>query len=234
MNVRETPPPGNRPVSQAQPSPIKDLGSTSSRGWGALLSGVNGARSLILAGGVALHAINVYITTTILPSVVQDIGGLDFYAWNTSVFVIASILGSAFSATLLEGMGPRISYTLAAVMFALGSLMCAAAPSMPIMLIGRFVQGIGGGLLFALAYTMIRVAFDEALWPRAMAMVSGMWGIATLVGPAVGDSSPNSVCGERRFGHWRHSPRCLACWRQSFCRPAARLPAGVRSCRSCS
>lgn len=54
------------------------------------------------------------------------------------------------------------------------------------MLIGRSIQGIGGGFLFALAYAMIRVVFKEALWPRAMALVSGMWGVATLVGPAVG------------------------------------------------
>jgi len=49
-------------------------------GWGALLGGRNGLLSLALAGGVALHAINVYITTTILPSVVADIGGIDYYS----------------------------------------------------------------------------------------------------------------------------------------------------------
>ena len=66
--------------------------------WADLLSGRNGVRSLALAGGVALHAVNVYIATTILPSVVRDIGGLDYYAWNTTLFVVASILGSATSA----------------------------------------------------------------------------------------------------------------------------------------
>ena len=76
-------------------------------GWGALLSGGNGVRSIALAGGVALHAVNVYVATTILPSVVKDIGGLDLYAWNTTLFVVASIIGSALSARLLQGAGPR-------------------------------------------------------------------------------------------------------------------------------
>lgn len=155
-------------------------------GWGDLLSGANGVRSLALVGGVALHAINVYIATTILPSVVQDIGGLDLYAWNTTVFVVASIMGSALSTRLLQRAGPRGAYVIAAAVFAIGALICAASPSMPIMLMGRLVQGLGGGFLFALAYAMIRVVFHETLWPRAMALVSGMWGVATLIGPAVG------------------------------------------------
>ena len=159
---------------------------TSPSNWAALLSGANGVRSLALAGGVVLHAINVYIATTILPSVVQDIGGIDYYAWNTTLFVAASILGSALSARLLGRLGPRGAYLVASLVFASGALACAFAPSMPVMLVGRLVQGLGGGFLFALSYAMIRLVFDERLWPRAMALVSGMWGVATLVGPAVG------------------------------------------------
>ncbi len=155
-------------------------------GWATLLSGSNGLRSLALAGGVILHAVNVYIATTILPSVVEDIGGIDYYAWNTTLFVAASILGSALSARLLISAGPRGAYIIAALVFAIGTLICAFAPSMPVMLTGRVVQGLGGGFLFALSYAMIRLVFSEALWPRAMALVSGMWGVATLTGPAVG------------------------------------------------
>ena len=181
-----------RHVTSGQPSPssaeavaLRDINPPKS-GWAALLSGRNGVRSLALAGGVVLHAINVYIATTILPSVVRDIGGIDYYAWNTTLFVAASILGSALSARLLARSGPRSAYVIATLVFAIGTFICAVAPSMPVMLAGRLVQGLGGGFLFALSYAMIRLVFDEALWPRAMALVSGMWGVATLVGPAVG------------------------------------------------
>ena len=177
------------------------------KGWGALLSGANGVRSFALAGGVALHAINVYIATTILPSVVKDIGGLDLYAWNTTIFVVASILGSALSAKLLQRAGPRAAYAIAATIFVIGTLMCAAAPTMPIMLVGRFVQGLGGGFMVALAYAMIRIVFDEALWPRAMALVSGMWGIATLIGPAAGGVF--AELGVWRAAFWSLAPVAL-------------------------
>ncbi|WP_446470936.1 MFS transporter [Xenorhabdus stockiae] len=154
--------------------------------WGELLSGRNGLISIALAGGVALHAINIYIATTILPSVVRDIGGLEYYAWNTTLFMVASIIGAPLSKNVLSRFGPRAAYLVALVVFCVGTLICAAATDMQWMLVGRFIQGFGGGILFALSYALIRIVFDERLWPRAMAMVSGMWGIATLCGPAIG------------------------------------------------
>lgn len=155
-------------------------------GWGALFSGQNAIRSLTLVSGVALHAINVFIATTILPTVVTDIGGLDYYAWNTALFVTASILGSALVPLLLSKSSPRGAYVIAALIFGIGTMICGAAPSMPIMLVGRTIQGFGGGFLLALSYSMIRIVFEAPLWPRAIALVSGMWGVATLIGPAIG------------------------------------------------
>ena len=139
--------------------------------WGSLLSGRNGARSLALSGGVALHAINIYIATTVLPSVVAEIGGVSLYAWNMTLFVVASIIGSALTARLLARRGSRGAYAVAALCFMLGSLTCALAPSMTVMLIGRTLQGLGGGFLFALSYSMIQSVFAERLWPRAMALI---------------------------------------------------------------
>lgn len=186
-------PSDQHPQSVPAPQPCARPANTS---WAALLSGANGVRSLALAGGVILHAVNVYIATTILPSVVRDIGGIDYYAWNTTLFVAASILGSALSARLLARTGPRGAYISASLVFAAGALICGLAPSMPVMLLGRFIQGLGGGFLFALSYAMIRLVFDESLWPRAMALISGMWGVATLVGPAIGGIFAG-------FGVWR-------------------------------
>ncbi|WP_378946100.1 MFS transporter [Mesorhizobium sp. ANAO-SY3R2] len=171
-------------------------GGAPAGGWRDLFRGANLIRSLALSGGVALHAVNLYVSTTILPSVVADIGGMNYYAWNTTIFVLASILGAAVSARLLSEAGARAGYTVAAMVFACGAVVCAASPSMSVMLFGRFVQGLGGGLLLALPYAMIRSVFAEPLWPRAMALLSSMWGIATLLGPLIG-----GIFAE--FGIWR-------------------------------
>jgi MFS family permease len=68
------------------------------------------------------------------------------------------------------------------------------------MLFGRTGQGLGGGLLLGLSYSLTRIVYEERLWSRAMALISSMWGIATLSGPAIGGIFAQT-------GHWR-----LAFW----------------------
>ena len=155
-------------------------------GWTELVRGANAARSALVGGGMVLHAINVFIVATILPSVVREIGGLRYFAWSTTLYVVASLFGAVACARLLRGMGARWTYRLALLLFALGSTGCAVAPSMAALLAGRFVQGLGAGMLSALSFTQVRALFPERLWARALAVISVMWGAATLLGPAVG------------------------------------------------
>jgi len=178
--------------------------SDHSSSWYHLLSGRNGVYSLALAGGVALHAVNIYIVTTVMPSVVAEIGGLDYYAWSTTLFVVASILGSALSVQLLRRTGARGAYAAAVVLFAMGTAICSLAPSMPVLLIGRGVQGLGGGFLYALAYSVIREVYPQCLWPRAIGLISAMWGVSTLIGPAVGGAF--AELGAWRAAFWALVP----------------------------
>jgi len=166
--------------------------------WGDLFSKGNGIKATILALGVMLHATNVYLATTIMPSIIKEIGGLEYYAWNTTIFVVASVIGSVISANQMARFGPRKAYQIGILLFSIGTLMCTLAPTMHVLLIGRFIQGFGGGLLFALSYAMIRLVFAESLWSRAMALVSGMWGVAAFSGPFIG-----GIFSEH--GHWRWS-----------------------------
>ena len=164
--------------------------------WAALLWGRNGLRSLALAGGVAVHAINVYLVATILPSIVADIGGLEYYSWNLTLFVIASIFGSALSPRAIETLGLRNAFLGALAIFSVGTAGCALAHSMAWMLTGRSIQGLGGGFMLGLSYSAVRIVFHEKLWARAMVLISSMWGIATLIGPTIG-----GIFAE--LGHWR-------------------------------
>ncbi|WP_394777939.1 MFS transporter [Undibacterium sp.] len=175
--------------------------------WSDLLSPRNVLRSIALTGGVALHAINVHIVTTILPSVVRDIGGLQYYAWNTTLFVVASILGASLTARMLAMFAPGKAYFAALGLFSAGAIVCATAPTMAWMLAGRGIQGLGGGMLATLSYALIRVIFEERLWARAIALVSGMWGVATLFGPAVGGLFAQS--GNWRMAFWALLPIAL-------------------------
>lgn len=165
--------------------------------WTALLGRAHARRSLAIVGGVVLPGTSLYVTATTLPSVVADVGGLALYAWTTTVFVVAMVLGSALVPGVLATAGPRAGYGGATAAFAVGAAVCAGAPSMRVVVVGRAIQGFGGGLLLALSYAMIRRLLPAALWPRALALVSGMWGVGTLLGPAMG-----GVFAERHAWRW--------------------------------
>ena len=116
----------------------------------SLFSRANLAGTIMLGGGVALHAVETYITATLMPSVVRDIGGLPLFAWATTLYVAASVLGSIFIAVRPAGINLNRAYVFGALLFGLGSLVCAIAPMMEVLLVGRAVQGLGAGLLVTL------------------------------------------------------------------------------------
>jgi MFS family permease len=168
--------------------------------WRDLFARSLALRMAVLASGIALHSVSLYITASILPTVVKDIGGMPLYAWNTTVFVISAILGAAAAVPVLQRVGPQRAYVFASATFAAGSALCALAPTMPAMLPGRLLQGLGGGSWLALPYVLVRQALPAPLWPRALALFSGMWGVATLLGPAVGGTLAQYLSWRLAFG----------------------------------
>lgn len=151
-----------------------------------LLGPKNLGASAVLAGGVALYATNEFLTVSLMPSAVAEIGGHRLYAWVTTVYLVGSVMAATTVHALLMKVGPRWAYLLGLSVFGAGSIGCALAPSMEVLLVGRTVQGAAGGLLAGLAYAVINTALPSALWTRASALVSAMWGVGTLLGPAVG------------------------------------------------
>ncbi|WP_273735535.1 MFS transporter [Mycolicibacterium septicum] len=164
--------------------------------WRQLLGARHLGASTVLAGGVLLYATNEFLTISLLPSAVVDIGGQRFYAWVTTVYLVASVIAATTVHSMLMRLGPRQAYLLGLTVFGAGSLGCALAPSMEVLLAGRTVQGFAGGLLAGLGYAVINTALPNTLWTKASALVSAMWGVGTVIGPAAGGLFA-------QFGHWR-------------------------------
>jgi len=177
-------------------SGVTDTAAISAGSWRELLGPKNLGASTVLAGGVALYATNEFLTISLMPSAVADIGGHRYYAWVTTVYLVASVVAATTVHSLLLRLGPRWAYLLGLSVFGAGSLACAAAPTMEILLAGRAVQGAAGGLLAGLGYAVINTALPSSLWTKASALVSAMWGVGTLVGPAAGGLFA-------QFGLWR-------------------------------
>lgn len=170
--------------------------ANSAGSWGRLLGPEYLGTSTVLAGGVALYATNEFITISLLPSTVADIGGERLYAWVTTVYLVGSVVAATTVSAVLLRLGPRLAYLLGLAVFGAGSVVCAAAPTMEILLAGRILQGVAGGLLAGLGYAVINAVLPRTLWTRASALVSVMWGVGTLLGPAAGGLFA-------QFGMWR-------------------------------
>ncbi len=106
-------------------------------------------------------------------------------------------------------VGARRAFATGALIFGLGALVCALASTMAHVIIGRFVQGFGGGLLAAMAYVLVRSTFPEMIWTRAITLLSGAWSMSILFGPLLGGAFAT-------YGNWRGA----------LCRDRARLRAG--------
>ena len=165
---------------------------------------------LCLAGGVAIYAINEFLTISLLPSAVADIGGERLYAWVTTVYLVSSVVAATTVGPVLTRFGPRWSY-LGALRRSASAACCARWPRrMELLLVGRVVQGLAGGLLAGLGYAVISAALPDRLWTRASAVVSAMWGIGTLIGPATGGLFA-------QFGLWRGGFGILAVLAVAMC-----------------
>ncbi|HLR99653.1 MFS transporter [Mycolicibacillus parakoreensis] len=164
--------------------------------WGVLLGRRHLGTVTLLAGAVGLYATNEFLTMSLLPDTVAEIGGQRLYAWVTTLYLVGSVAAATTVSAVVRRVGPRWAFLGGLAVFAVGSAICAIAPDMAVLLVGRTVQGTAGGLLAGLGYALINVALPRPLWTRASAVVSAMWGVATLVGPAIGGLFA-------QFGLWR-------------------------------
>lgn len=167
-------------------------------GWSALLRREWIPLLVALVGGVLLHSMNVLMLATVLPSIVADVGGAAMVSWPTTAFLASSIVAATGTGHLTMRLGARTAFCGGALVFGMGALICALAPSMGLVVAGRFVQGFGGGVLSAMAYVLVGRSFPEPVWPRVAALLSGAWSMAVLVGPMLGGAFAT-------WGNWRGS-----------------------------
>jgi MFS family permease len=157
-----------------------------SKSWGDLLAEGRLPRFALICLGVWLNAADSLVTATIMPDVGADLGGFAYFSWATAGFFVGAILAGASAGRLSEMFGLRTATALAGLIMTVGCVMSAAAPDIGTFLAGRIVQGLGSGWISGFAMVAIALLFPERHLARVFASVSGVWGIATLLGPAVG------------------------------------------------
>jgi len=173
--------------------------------------------------GIGLHALDVFIISTVMPSVARELGGTEYYTWTTMLYVVASITGAAAGNPLRQMLGNRAAYAIGALVFAAGSAGCALSQHIFLLLVARTVQGLGGGVMLTLSMGLISELFPPHLRKRVLALVSAAWGVASLLGPGIGGMF--AQIGWWRGAFWINVPIVLifvlACMRLPGKKPSA-------------
>ncbi|HVF74448.1 MAG TPA: MFS transporter [Acidimicrobiales bacterium] len=138
---------------------------------------------LLVVTGIAFEAL---ATATVMPEVANELHGIRLYGWAFSAFMLAMLMGVAIAGPLGDRRGPAAPFAVGLVLFGSGLLGAGLAPSMPLLVVARAVQGAGGGVVFAMAYVAMAMAYPPAARGRLFAVLSSAWVVPGIVGPAVG------------------------------------------------
>jgi MFS family permease len=144
-----------------------------------------GRLTLGLVLTVVATAFEALAVATILPTTPAELGGLEWYGWTFSAFMLANLVGITVGGNETDRRGPALPFIAGSVLFAGGLVVSGCAPSMPVIVFGRTSQGFGGGLLSSVAYASIARAYAVDLQPRMLATLSSAWVVPGLVGPGL-------------------------------------------------
>jgi len=122
---------------------------------------------------------------TVMPTAATELGGLDGYGWAFSAFMLMSLIGAIAAGHAADRGSVTRPARLGFAAFAAGLVVAGLAPSWWVLLLGRGLQGFGGGSLGAVAYMAVARGYPEALRPRLLAMLSSAWVVPALLGPAL-------------------------------------------------
>jgi MFS family permease len=138
-----------------------------------------------LVSTITLVALESLAIGTVLPEVAKELGDLPLYGWVYTAFFLGSLIGIVLVGGVLDRMPLQRPFAVGLVLFGLGLAIGGLAPSMPVLIAARLLQGLGGGALTPTAYVAIGRCLPQRLQPRMFAMLSTAWVVPGILGPSL-------------------------------------------------
>lgn len=143
-----------------------------------------------IIGGVLLSMLLAALDQTIvapaMPTIAGALGHAEYLPWIVTAYLLTATAMAPLYGKISDIYGRRPTLYAAVLIFLAGSLVSALAPNMLTLVIGRAVQGMGGGGLFALAQTVIGDLVPPRERARYAAWIAGTWAAASIAGPLLG------------------------------------------------
>src|SRR4051812_25437311 len=134
----------------------------------------------------ALVAIDATVIATAVPSVVADLGGFSQFPWLFSVYLLTQAVTVPVYGKLADVVGRKPVLVFGVSVFVAASLVCGLAWSMPALIVGRALQGIGAGAIQPIGLTIVGDLYSVEERARVQGYVASVWGAASVLGPTMG------------------------------------------------
>lgn len=144
-------------------------------GRGATTAGI-----LLVITAVAFEGMGV---GTAMPQVMADVGSLETYAWPFVAFLASSVLATVLGGRWADSRGPAGALVTGVAAFAVGLVVAGTAASLPQLLLGRVLQGLGAGSLTVAIFVLVALVYPVQLRPAVFGWTSTAWVLPSLLGP---------------------------------------------------
>ena len=154
--------------------------------------------------GLFLAALDQTIVATALPTIVGELGGIEQYSWTVTAYLLTATSSTPLYGKIGDLYGRKPVFQGAVVIFVLGSLVSAMAPSMLVLILGRAVQGLGAGGLIALTLAIVGDIVSPRERGRYQGLFGAVFGISSVLGPLLGGFFTESLSW--RWVFWINVP----------------------------
>lgn len=151
----------------------------------SILSPAYRATTIGMVALVSLHAFEALAVAAAMPTVAHDLDGLRLYALAFGGTLATSVIGMTLSGRWSDQRGPGRPLWLGLACFIAGLLVAGFAQHMPVLVLGRLMQGLGAGAISVALYVLVGRSFPEPMRPRVFAAFSAGWVVPSLIGPSI-------------------------------------------------
>jgi EmrB/QacA subfamily drug resistance transporter len=135
---------------------------------------------------VFLAAMESTVVVTAMPIVTKSLGGLEIYAWVFSGFLLTSTVTMPLWGRLSDLFGRRRTVLTGLTIFLVGSALSGLSSDMTQLIAFRMLQGLGAGSIMTIGMTIVADLYGLERRAKTQGYISGVWGLASLVGPLIG------------------------------------------------